>query len=70
MKVYAYLRVSTDQQTLMQQSNSINEYLKIKGLTIDESFSDEGVSGGVSYKQRKLNDLLNEMQEGDALVVS
>lgn len=70
MKVYAYLRVSTDQQTLMQQSNSINEYLKTKGLTIDESFSDEGVSGGVSYKQRKLNDLLNEMQEGDALVVS
>lgn len=70
MKVYAYLRVSTEKQTLTQQQNAINEYLKHKGLQIDEIVSDEGVSGGVSYKQRKLNDLLNEMDYGDALVVS
>lgn len=70
MKVYAYLRVSTEQQTLLQQQNAINDYLKLKGLQIDEIVSDEGVSGGVSYKQRKLNDLLSEMKEGDSLVVS
>lgn len=70
MKVYAYLRVSTEHQDFQQQMNSINEYLKHKALKIDKAYSDEGVSGGVSYKKRKLYDLLNEMQQGDILVVS
>ena len=35
-KVYAYLRVSTDSQNLMQQQNAINEYIKYKGLTITD----------------------------------
>lgn len=70
MKTYVYARVSTEQQDLAQQLNAIDNYLKMRGLKIDELVSDEGVSGGVSYKQRKLNDLLREMEEGDALVVS
>lgn len=70
MKTYVYARVSTEQQRLDQQLNAISNYLQMRGLKIDELVSDEGVSGGVSYKQRKLNDLLREMQEGDALVVS
>lgn len=70
MKTYVYARVSTEQQDLAQQMNAIDNYLKMRGLKIDELVSDEGVSGGVSYKQRKLNDLLQEMEAGDALVVS
>lgn len=70
MKTYVYARVSTEQQDLAQQLNAIDNYLKMRGLQIDELVSDEGVSGGVSYKQRKLNDLLQEMEAGDALVVS
>ena len=69
-KVYVYLRVSTEKQELTQQLNTINEYLSSKHLKADEVVSDEGVSGGVSYKQRKLNDLLKDMVEGDCLVVS
>ena len=69
-KVYVYLRVSTEKQELTQQLNTINDYLSSKHLQADEVVSDEGVSGGVSYKQRKLNDLLNDMTEGDCLVVS
>ena len=69
-KVYVYLRVSTEKQELTQQLNTINEYLSSKHLQADEVVSDEGVSGGVSYKQRKLNDLLKDMVEGDCLVVS
>lgn len=69
-KVYVYLRVSTEKQELTQQLNTINDYLSSKHLQADEVVSDEGVSGGVSYKQRKLNDLLKDMVEGDCLVVS
>ena len=69
-KVYVYLRVSTEKQELTQQLNTINYYLASKHLQADEVVSEEGVSGGVSYKQRKLNDLLNDMTEGDCLVVS
>ena len=69
-KVYVYLRVSTEKQELTQQLNTINDYLASKHLQADEVVSDEGVSGGVSYKQRKLNDLINDMTEGDCLVVS
>lgn len=70
MKTYVYARVSTEKQTLAQQLNSIETYLQMRGLKIDELVSDEGVSGGVSYKQRKLAQLVEEMHEGDALVVS
>lgn len=70
MKVYAYLRVSTEHQDFQQQTNTINDFLKHKGLKIDEVYSDEGVSGGVTYKKRKLYDLLNAMSIGDVLVVS
>ena len=69
-KVYAYLRVSTDSQNLMQQQNAINEYIKYKGLTITDIVTDEGVSGGVSYKDRHLYNLIQSLNEGDVIVVS
>lgn len=69
-KVYAYLRVSTDSQNLMQQQNAINEYIKYKGLTITDVVTDEGVSGGVSYKDRHLYNLIQSLNEGDVIVVS
>lgn len=69
-KVYAYLRISTDSQNLMQQQNAINEYIKYKGLTITDVVTDEGVSGGVSYKDRHLYNLIQSLNEGDVIVVS
>ena len=70
MKTFAYLRVSTDKQTVEQQLNTINEYIRSHGMAIDEMVADEGISGGVSYKQRSLITLVSEMQQGDALIVS
>lgn len=70
MKVCAYLRVSTEAQDFQQQQHAINSYLKNKNLKIDECYSDEGVSGGITYKKRKLYKLITEMNEGDVLVVS
>ena len=70
MKTFVYLRISTDKQTVEQQLNTINEYVRSKGITIDEMVADEGISGGVSYKQRSLSALVREMQPGDALIIS
>lgn len=70
MKVYEYSRISTENQSLIQQQNKVNEYLTTRGWFLTMSVADEGVSGKVSYKQRKLAALLDMMEEGDVLIVS
>lgn len=70
MKVYKYLRYSTGKQDEQQQENTIDKYLRIRGLVADETVIDEAVSGGKSYKERSLGDLVDELQEHDTIVVS
>lgn len=70
MRVYEYNRISTCSQEVAQQHNSVTEYINSKGWTIAESVSDEGVSGGVSYKERNLYKLIQRMSAGDVLIVS
>lgn len=70
MKIYEYQRISTSAQEIAQQHNTVQEYVNAKGWTITESVSDEGVSGGVSYKNRNLYKLIQRMSEGDVLIVS
>lgn len=70
MNVYEYNRVSTQTQEVAQQHNSVAEYINSKGWAIAESVSDEGVSGGVSYKERNLYKLIQRMKRGDVLIVS
>lgn len=70
-RVFLYSRVSTSQQTLAQQERTVYEWLNNHNMTVDVIVSDEGVSGGVSYADRKLGkELLPMMTEGDALIVS
>lgn len=70
-KVYLYSRVSTSAQTLAQQERTVYEWLNNHNMTVDVIVSDEGVSGGVSYADRKLGkELLPMMVEGDILIVS
>lgn len=67
---YAYIRFSTDKQDEQQQMNSIVNFLHGKGVSVDKYVKDEGVSGGVSYKNRKLYGLVKKMRPGDSLIVS
>ena len=67
---YAYIRFSTEKQDERQQINSIENYLRGKNLSVDRYIMDEGVSGGVTYKKRKLYSLVQKMRPGDALIVS
>ncbi len=67
-KTYAYIRVSTDKQELENQKYSILEYANKKKLGNVE-FIEEAVSGKVSWKNRKLKDLIMQLQKEDNLIV-
>lgn len=67
---YAYIRFSTDKQDETQQAQAIKEWAEPRGITIDYIAKDEGVSGGVSYRDRNLYRLVHKMKKGDTLIVS
>lgn len=70
-RVFLYGRVSTSDQSLEQQERTVYEWLNNHNMSVDEIVSDEGVSGGVSYADRKLGkELIPRMKEGDVLIVS
>ena len=70
-KVVVYERVSTDKQETAQQSRTVNAWLKAHGMEATMTVAEEGVSGGVSYKDRKLGKVvLPLLGRGDALVVA
>jgi len=53
MTVYAYLRVSTDLQTLSNQRFEILNYTNEKKLLVDE-WIEETISGTTKVNERKL----------------
>lgn len=67
MSVFAYGRVSTNQQTTENQRLEIIN----AGFQIDFWFADEGVSGKVCAKQRpQFAQMLDKIRDGETLVVS
>ncbi len=68
-KTYAYIRVSTDKQDLENQKFAILQYANNKKLGNIE-FVEEAVSGRISWKNRKLKDLIEQLQKGDNLIVA
>jgi len=69
MKTIAYIRVSTDKQTSENQRNEISRYAVEKNITID-NWLDFEVSSRKSDEERGINKLLDELQNGDTLIVS
>ena len=65
--IYAYIRVSTDKQTVENQRFEINRFAKQRDFQIDV-WVEETVSG--SAKDRKLCVLLKRIKKGDTLIVS
>ena len=62
--VYGYLRVSTENQCLLNQKNAISER-----FTVYE-WVEEKKSGTVDYQKRNLGELLEKLNKGDTLVVT
>ena len=67
--VYAYIRVSTDKQTVENQRFELQNFANEHRLVIDRWVS-ETVSGTKAAKDRKLGPLLKRMKRGDTLVLS
>lgn len=67
--IYAYIRVSSDRQTVENQRFEILKYADEKKLQIDR-WIEETVSGTKKASDRKLGEFLHQMAEGDVLIVS
>ncbi len=67
--IYAYIRVSTDKQTVENQRYEINQFCKQKGLVVNKWF-EETISGTKKVENRTLGKLLKKMKKGDILICS
>ena len=66
--LYAYLRVSTDQQDVDNQKHGILEYANANGMA-GLVFVEDVASGKLAWQQRKLGELLlKECKAGDTVV--
>jgi len=68
--VYSYIRFSTNKQDDVQQQQAIKTWAEPRGIIVDEFVKDEGISGGVSYRDRNLYKLVRKLKPGDTLIVS
>lgn len=68
--IYAYYRVSTDDQNYNSQKLGVEEYCKRCGYEIDKEIVDDGVSGTVKAKDRRLWKIVKEAQKGDWVITS
>ena len=62
--IYAYIRVSTDKQTVENQRFELQNFANERRLVIDKWVSEQ-VTGTKSEKERKLGPLLKKMKKGD-----
>lgn len=67
MAVFAYLRVSTQLQTIENQRYEIGKWCSHKGLRVDV-WVNESISGTVAWDKRKLGKAIRKMKSGDLLV--
>ena len=64
---YAYIRVSTDKQTVENQRFEINRFCEQENIRIDR-WINETISGTKEPEKRKLGTVLRKMQKGDILI--
>lgn len=67
--IYAYIRVSTEKQTVENQKQEIERFAKQKGIKI-EKWIKETVSGTTNSQSRRLGVLLKKLRKGDTLIIS
>ncbi|MDD6773048.1 MAG: recombinase family protein [Bacteroidales bacterium] len=67
MSTYAYLRVSTQMQTLENQKIEIEKWCEANSLKVD-FWVMESVSGTVSWEKRRLGRTIRRMKKGDLLL--
>ena len=68
-KTLAYIRASTDKQDIKNQRHEILEYGNREGMHIDE-FIEVTISSGQSSRKRRIEELQERLEPGDALLVT
>lgn len=66
---YAYIRVSTEKQTVSNQRLAIREYAKYHRIR-NIVWVSETISGTKQPEKRKLGELLNKVQKGDIIIIT
>lgn len=70
MNVYAYLRISTDEQDARNQKHGILEYANRQQIT-GIRFIEDRASGKTNWRERRIGHLLeHEVREGDLLLMA
>ena len=67
--IYAYIRVSSDKQTIENQKFEIKKFCKKENFKIDE-WIEETISGTQRLENRQLGKLLERMKKEDILICS
>lgn len=67
--IYAYIRVSTDKQTVENQRFEIENYCRKRQIDVDQ-YIEETISGMKDVDKRKLGILLKKMKKDDTLIAS
>jgi len=68
-KIVAYLRASTDKQDLSHQKLELLEFARNRSLKID-SFIEITISSRKTSKQRRIDELLQTLDDADTLIVT
>jgi DNA invertase Pin-like site-specific DNA recombinase len=66
---YAYIRVSTDKQTMENQKYEIEKFCAENEIAIDK-WIEETISASVPLPKRKLSALIRKMKPGDLMIAS
>lgn len=69
MAVLAYLRISTGKQELDNQKLAILNYANTHNIKINE-FIEVQISTKKSYKDRRIDQVLEKLKKGDTLIIS
>ena len=67
--IYGYIRVSTDKQTVENQRFEVTRFCEQNGMTVNK-WIEETISGTKSINDRKLGELLANMQKDDIMICS
>lgn len=67
--IYAYIRVSTNYQTVQNQKLAIRQYAKYHRLH-NIVWVSETISGTKNPEKRKLGELLNSVKDGDTIIIT
>jgi DNA invertase Pin-like site-specific DNA recombinase len=68
-RIYAYIRVSTEKQSLQNQKGVILEYAQQNKMIVDD-FIEVEISSMKSQRERKIEELLSRLDSGDILIVT